>query len=117
MFSEFMPETIQNTACRPYQQWLPQWLDHLPLVSAPTKIPPEATHIETPLIKMAWDHHPCSHPDQGLVQFFLQSLSTGFRIGFGGSKLQSAKKNLQSTAAHPQVVEDYIGHELALRRM
>ena len=112
-----MLESTQNTACTLYQQWLPEWLDHLPPVSAPTKIPPEATRIESPLIKVAWDHHLRSYPYQGLVQFFLQSLFTGFRIGFSGSKLQSTKKNLQSTVAQPKVVEDYIRHELALRRM
>ena len=112
-----MLESTQNTACTPYQQWLPEWLDHLPQVSAPTKIPPEATCIESSLIKVAWYHHLRSYLYQGLVQFFLQSLSTGFRIGFSGSKLQSTKKNLQSTVAQPKVVEDYIHHELALRRM
>ena len=44
-----------------------EWLDHLPPVSAPTKIPPEATRIESPLIKVAWDHHLRSYPYQGLV--------------------------------------------------
>lgn len=112
-----MLEPIQATASTPYQQWLQLWLDHLPPVSALRKIPTQATCIETPLIKAAWHLHLRSHPNQGLVQFFLRSLSTGFRIGFSGSKLHSAKKNLPSTVTHPQVVEDYICHELALRRM
>ena len=84
---------------------------------SPTRIPPEATCIESPLIKVAWDHHLLSYPYQCLVQFFLQSLSTGFRIRFSGSKLKSAKKNLQRTVAHHKVVEDYIHHKLALRQM
>ena len=112
-----MFKTSYNITSKPYLQWLPEWQSHLPPAQPPTKIPPEATYIETPLLKDAWNHHLCNHPHQSLVHFFLQSLSTGFRIGFKGSTLQSAKKNLQSTIDHPQVVEDYISNELVLRRM
>ena len=115
--SKVMFEPSYNIKSQPYLQWLLEWLSHLPPAQAPTKILLEAIYIETPLIKDAWNNHLCNHPHQSLVHFFLQSLSTGFQIVFKGSTLQSAKKNLQSTVDHPQVVEGYISNELVLRRM
>ena len=51
------------------------------------------------------------------MQYFLTSISNGFQIRFHGTSLQSAKKNLVSVATHPEVVEDYLKHELSLGRM
>ena len=77
----------------------------------------EAHHIQTSLSKAAWQHHLQDHPHQDLVKFFLDSISNGFRIGFSGTNLQSAKKNLKSATDHPEVVDIYLQHELSLGRM
>ena len=46
----------------------------------------------------------------------LESISNGFRVGYNSSTLQSARKNLTRTIAHPDVtVVD--NHKLSLRRM
>ena len=95
----------------PYPQWLQQWLSHLIPTSLFSKTPLQASHIHTPLIHAAWLHHLRHHPHQDQVQYFLQCISTGFRVRFDGSSTQSAKNNLQSTVAYPTVVDDYIHHE------
>ena len=83
----------------------------------PMQDPPEAYHRQTPLIKEVWHYHLQNHHQQDLMQYFLTSISNGFQIGFHGTSLQSAKKNLVSVATHPEVVEDYLKHELSLGRM
>ena len=77
----------------------------------------EAHHIQTSLSKATWQHHLKDYPHQDLVKFFLDSISNGFRIGFSGTNLQSAKKNLKSATDHPEVVDIYLQHELSLGRM
>ena len=100
-----------DTKSMPYPQWLQQWLSHLIPTSLFSKTPLQASHIHTPLIHAAWLHHLRHHPHQDQVQYFLQCISTGFRVRFDGSCTQSAKNNLQSTVAYPTVVDDYIHHE------
>jgi len=54
-----------------------------------------------------------------LVQFFLQGITKGFRIGYKEQegKLKTSKINLQSATLHPQVVDEYIHTELAAQRV
>ena len=97
-------------------QWLQQWQSHL------TPIPffddiPLASIIHTPLIPASWLHNLKHHPHQDLVQYFLQSISMGFRLGYDGSDTQSAKQDLQSAADHPTIVDDYLHNELSLGRV
>ena len=81
----------------PYPQWLQQWQNHLTPVPLFNQIPVEASYIHTPLISTAWLYHLRHHPHQNLVQYFLQSISLGFRVGSNGSGTQSAQRNLQIT--------------------
>ena len=113
----FKPTKVHNTEASSYDQWLPDWLNHLISGSRPVTIPMEACHIQTPLNKATWQYHLRDYPYQELVKFFLESVSNGFRIGYNGINLQSAKKNLTSATAHPDVVDKYLHHELLLRRM
>ena len=92
-------------------------IPHLTPMSSLHKIPPDACQIKTPLIKEAWLHHLQSYHHRDLAQYFLDSISNGFQIGFQGANLQSANKNLQSATAHPNIVEEYLKHELSLGRM
>ena len=77
----------------------------------------QASYIHTPLIHATWLHHLRHHPHQDLVQYFLQCISTGFRVGFDGRGTHSAKNNLQSAVDHPTMVDDYLHHELSLGRI
>ena len=111
------PLQQHDTKSIPYPQWLQQWLSHLTPTPLFSKTPLQASHIHTPLNHAAWVHHLCHHPHQDLVQYFLQCISSGFRVGFDGTGTRSAKNNLQSAVAHPTVVDDYIHHELSLERI
>ena len=91
--------------------------NHLTPVLLFNHVPVEAGSIHTPLISAAWRQYLKEHLHQNLVQYFLQSISLGFREGFDGSGTQSAQKNLQSAVDHPTVVDNYLQNELSLGRM
>ena len=57
-----------------------------------------------------------NYPDQLLVQFVLEGISKGFRIGFVAppSSLNSARSNLHSAFEHPDVVTEYLSSEVSL---
>ena len=111
------PLQRRDTKLMPYPQWLQQWLGHLTPLPLFSKIPLQASYIRTPLIHAIWLHHLQHHPHQDLVQYFLQGISTGFRVGFDGSHTHSAKNNLQSAVDHSTVVDDYLHNELSLGRI
>ena len=113
----FEPTKVHNAEASLHNQWLPNWLNHLISGSHPGTIPMEACYIQTPLNKAAWQHHLLDYPYQDLVKFFLESISEGFWVGYNGSNLQSAGKNLTGATAHPDVVYKYLHHELSLRQM
>jgi len=76
-----------------------------------------ASGINAPLIPDAWLHNLRLHPHQDLVQYFMYSVTMGFRLGSKGITLQSAKKNLKSATNHPYVIDDYFEKELSLGRI
>jgi len=58
------------------------------------------------------------HPDLQLVNYVLDGISNGFRVGFSLShKLKSAKKNKPSALQHAAVVDEYLAHEVSLGRV
>ncbi len=60
-----------------------------------------------------------SHPDKRFVNYILQGLTLGFRIGFNPKAviLQSSSTNHQSVTANSITVTDYISAEQALGRV
>lgn len=55
------------------------------------------------------------HPEFRFVQYILQGLEQGFRVGFDRRQpLRSASSNCPSAKAHPGVVSDYIAKETSL---
>ncbi|XP_065908270.1 uncharacterized protein [Dysidea avara] len=119
IFSDTLLEPIhrQDRKSVPYPQWLQQWQTHLTPIPLFNNIPLVASFVHTPLIPAAWLHHMRHHPHQDLVQYFLQSITTGFRLGSDGSATQSAKRNLQSAADYPAIVDEYLHKELSLGRI
>ena len=58
------------------------------------------------------------HPDRQLVNYVLDGISNGFRVGFSPShKLKSAKSNKPSALQHAAVVDEYLAHEVSLGRV
>ena len=60
-----------------------------------------------------------NHPDKHLVQFMLNGIGSGFRIGFTKplSSLKAATRNLEGAREHPDVVTDYLSTEVSLGRV
>jgi len=54
-------------------------------------------------------------PTPGSSSIF-QGIALGFRVGFDGTGLLSVYRNLQSALDHPEVVDNYLYHELSLGR-
>ena len=84
------------------------------------QIPQSAKHIQTPLRLTAWRQALSSHPNQHLVQFFLDGISEGFRIGYeyqSSGNLRCTNKNLAGAMLHPEVVDTYLSKEVSLNRV
>ena len=59
------------------------------------------------------------HPDREFVDYLLDGMSQGFRIGFNRvfGHLKSAKRNMVSASAEPAVIEAYLAKERAAGRI
>lgn len=58
------------------------------------------------------------HPDRQLVNYVLDGISNGFRVGFSPShKLKSAKNNKPSALQHAAVVDEYLANAVSLGRV
>ena len=105
----------QHTTRPPdYLTWLRRWQYHTINFPHDIQVPLEAADITTPLVPMVWRHLLSHHPHLPLIQFFLQGITEGFRIGFayGTLHLKSAKSNMHSALEHPEIVNEYIAKEI-----
>ena len=69
--------------------------------------------ITTPLKLLAWKRMLQHHPDHDFVHYILLGIERGFQIRVNRSKgLTSAKKNMQSAAQNPEVIEEYLQKEM-----
>ena len=79
---------------------------------ARTPLPSQFREVVTPLRVEAWAEALSSHPDQALVEYLVNGIRSGFRIGYDGMKphatRKSARRNMQSASQNPQVVSDYL---------
>ena len=58
------------------------------------------------------------HPQRPQVDFVLDGIRHGFKLGFSPSqKLKSAKKNKPSATQHASVIDAYLANEVSLGRM
>lgn len=104
------PDSVNSSA-----QWLQRWLQATQGAPIHCCVPPAASIIITPLVPSAWHTMLISHPQRTLVHFFLQGITTGFRVGYNlpATALKSAKKNMKSAYDHSKVVSDYLASEMA----
>ena len=102
----------------PTDSWLQRWLSLLPATSVCT-VPLTASCVHTLLCVPAWGTMLRSYPDKQLVQFVLNGISKGFRIGLAkpASTLNSAKSNLNSALEHPDIVTEYLHTEMSFGRV
>ena len=75
--------------------------------------------VESPLRVEEWKEALRDHPDREYVAYLTQGIRQGFRIGFNRElvRLKSARKNMQSAADEPAVIDAYLLKELACRRI
>ena len=72
----------------------------------------------TPLVaeQFAWELR--FHPQRPQVDFVLDGIRHGFKLGFSPSqKLKSAKKNKPSVDQHASVIDAYLANEVSLGRV
>ena len=68
--------------------------------------------VSTPLILSAWSKELSRHPDRDFVEYLLNGIRLGFRVGYkGGGPLRSAMDYMRSVTMCPQVVTEYIKKE------
>ena len=85
-------------------------------ISFPAPLPPVSA--VTPLVaeQFAWELR--FHPQQPQVDFVLDGIRHGFKLGFSPSqKLKSAKKNKPSATQHASVIDAYLANEVSLGRV
>ena len=54
-----------------------------------------SSEVHSPLLASAWAHELSSHPDKAFVEYILQGITNGFRIGFDRrQRIHSTRANL-----------------------
>ena len=81
--------------------------------------PPHLSTIVTPLQPDAWASELQQLPDRRLVQYLLNGIKFGFRIGFNrqSTQLTSASSNMQSALLNPAPVQDFLQKETQAARV
>lgn len=77
-------------------------------------LPVEAMKIVTPLKLEAWKQMLMNHPDRSYVNYIVDGIKHGFRIGFddtNNTKLLPATRNMQSASDHYLVITEYLHDE------
>lgn len=89
------------------------------LRSPVTCVPEEIAVVDTPLNLEAWKVELRDHPDKEYVQYLLDGISGGFRIGFDYSShaCTSSPRNIKSASEHPEPIDRYIREEVAAGRI
>ena len=64
------------TTC--YSTWLEKWRNHMKEALAAIKVPLSASHLHTPLVPSRLTQALTQHPNQSLVNYFLNGISSGF---------------------------------------
>ena len=73
----------------------------------------------TPLNIRAWEAELRAHLDRKYIQFLLEGIQQGFRIGFDYSNhsCSSVSSNMKSASVHPESIDKYIREEVEAGRI
>ena len=94
--------------------------DSCPSASAPSLHQPLLPPYKVSPIRVAkLRQEVLTHPDQSFVNYVLDGLQNGFRVGFNPASvsLKSATQNMPSASLQPSVIDDYLHTELAKGRV
>ena len=85
----------------------------------PPVLPPDVSQIASPLRLETWAHELHRHPDREYVQFLVDGMRNGFRIGYdyGTQSCKSCAGNMVSARQHPEQVRKYLATEIAEDRI
>ena len=83
------------------------------------QVPSELCCITTPLIAATWEEALRQHPAKQFRDYVVSGIKSGFRVSFDytNHKLVSSKSNMLSASSNPQIIEEYLQHEVSLGRM
>ena len=102
--NKYTADLLALARCRPWKS--------LPL-------PHHLSRVTTSLKLRAWETALRQHPDREFVDFLLQGIREGFRIGFNYQEhvCKSAAGNMKSVKENPGVVEEYLANEREAGRL
>ena len=82
-------------------------------------LPDECRCIVSPLKPAIWEVLLTEHPDRRFVDYLLQGLHEGFRIGCCASQqnLQSVSTNMSLAMLHPEVIQKNLQEEVESKRV
>ena len=84
-------------------------------VGCPTFYP---VSVVSPLNVLQFTLDLAEHPDRQAVNYVLEGLEHGFRLGFQPARrLRVAKRNKPSAFQNPHVIDDYLANEVARSRV
>ena len=114
-----IPGTTEHITPATDTEWLVQWGQHTHALPQSVHVPLKARSITTPLLLDTWRHLLVAHPHRDFVHFFLQGISSGFRVGFSPhlSVPKSSKRNLISAQSHEKIIDDYLAEEMLAGRV
>ena len=86
---------------------------------ARVNLPRAACIVSSPLRVAAWVEELKMFPDREFVNFLIDGITVGFRIGYKrkGDTLVSATRNMLSAEVKPSVISEYLDKELRLGRV
>ena len=86
---------------------------------ARVNLPRAACIVSSPLRVAAWVEELKMFPDREFVNFLIDGITVGFRIGYKrkGDTLVSATRNMLSAEVNPSVISEYLDKELRLGRV
>ena len=88
-----------------------------PALIAPSAIPINQHSICTPLRPLILARLLSDYPDQAFVSKLIQSLMSGFDIGYNGPQGPLITPNLISASLHPEVLDDALAKEMSENRI
>eukprot|EP00731_Ephydatia_muelleri_P001265 Em0001g1265a len=116
-----------NAGNRPRIATVPTWLSYTRdlkalaecRTDARVNLPRAACIVSSPLRVAAWAEELKMFPDREFVNFLIDGITVGFRIGYKrkGDTLVSATRNMLSAEVNPSVISEYLDKELRLGRV
>ena len=85
---------------------------------AQSTVPPLLSTVLTPVKIPIWEVRLAGHPDRKFVEYVINGLRSGFKIGYDyASTRRSATRNMKSAMELAHIVDENLGREVAAKRL